>query len=91
MIHFKEMDWSSRFEGHDINHNYNLFVETASLAIDMYIPRTSKGNKTKPFGGPKDYLLLFVLRKDHLTSGKPPRLVVTIKLMPNKEIQSNQW
>ena len=42
------MDWSSRFEGHDIDHNYNLFVQVVSSAIDIYIPRVSKANKTKP-------------------------------------------
>ena len=39
------MDCSS---SHGIDHNYNLFVETISLAIDIYIPRTSKTNKAKP-------------------------------------------
>ena len=46
--YFKEMDWSSRFEGHDIDHNYNLFVQAVSSAIDIYIPRVSKANKAKP-------------------------------------------
>jgi len=33
--YFKEMDWSSRFNDHDIDYNYNLFAETVSLAIDI--------------------------------------------------------
>ena len=42
------MDWSSRFEGHDIDYNYSLFVQIISSAVDIYIPRVSKANKAKP-------------------------------------------
>ena len=31
--HFQETDWSLRFEGYDIDHNYSLFVQIASSAI----------------------------------------------------------
>jgi len=48
--HFLEMDWSSKFEGHDINHNYNLFVQIVSSAVDNYIPTVSKAKKQSPLG-----------------------------------------
>jgi len=46
--YFTEMDWSSEFDGHDIDHNYNSFVQIVSSAIDIHIPRVSKANNTKP-------------------------------------------
>jgi len=46
--HFIEMDWSSKFEGHDIDHNYNLFIHIVSSAVDNYILTVSKAKKTKP-------------------------------------------
>ena len=33
--------------GHNIVHSYNSYVETVSLAIDIYVPRISKINKAK--------------------------------------------
>ena len=45
-MYFQEMDWSSRFKGHDIDYNYSLVI---SSAVDIYIPRVSKANKTKPY------------------------------------------
>ena len=47
-MYFQEMDWSSRFEGHDIDHKYSLLVQIISSAVDIYIPRVSKANKVKP-------------------------------------------
>ena len=88
--YFKEMDWSSRFEGHDIDHNYNLFVQAVSSAIDIYIPRVSKANKAKPSWWSKRLSVAVCIRKVYSTNGKPPRLVVTIRPMLNKETQSNQ-
>ena len=46
--HFLEMDWSSKFEGHDINYNYNSFIQIVSSAIDSHIPTVSKINNIKP-------------------------------------------
>ena len=33
-IYLKEIDWSTKFNGHDINYNYNLFVQTILSSLD---------------------------------------------------------
>ena len=46
--YLKEIDWPTKFNGHNINHNYNLFVQTILSSLDTYIPKTKKKDKTNP-------------------------------------------
>ena len=46
--YLKEIDWSAKFNDHDINHNYNTFVQTILFSLDTYIPTVKKKNRTNP-------------------------------------------
>ena len=43
--YLKEIDWFTKFNGHDINHNYNTFVQTILSCLDNYIPTAKRKNK----------------------------------------------
>ena len=46
--YLKEINWSGEFEGHDINFNYNFFVQTIISSMDSYAPKTKKTHKARP-------------------------------------------
>ena len=58
-MYFQETVRSSRFEGHDIDHSYNLFVQIILLAVDTYIPKLTKQNL---LDGPRNYQSLYVTK-----------------------------
>jgi len=67
------MDWSSRFEGHDIDYNYSLSVQIISSAVDIYIPTVSKANKTKPSWWSKKFSVAVCSKKRLFSKWKTTR------------------
>ena len=43
--YLNEIDWYAKFNGHDINHNYNTFVQVILSSLDTYIPTVKRKNK----------------------------------------------
>ena len=46
--YLKGIDWSAKLENHNINYNYNIFVQTLSSLLDTFILKTKKIDKSRP-------------------------------------------
>ena len=81
--YLKEIDWFTKFNGHDINHNYNTFVQTILFCLDNYIPTAKRKNKQNPLGGPKNLQRPLLISQHFLPDGKLLKHLLTTWHMPS--------